>query len=162
MPSAIVLIGIPASGKSTLAKSLMRSHPQNFVYVSPDQIRGELFGDPAIQGEWSAIWQRVKQECSCAASDGKNLIYDATNYKKKYRSEIITLLRSYQFHPITGICLQTPLWVCLSRNQQRDRQVPEDVIVEMHRSLVLNPPRLDEGFDRLLFQEDKPESEWID
>ncbi len=140
----------------------MRSHPQSYLYVSPDQIRGELFGDPAIQGEWSAIWERVKQNCHSAASHGKNLIYDATNYKKKYRSAVIELLRYYQFNPIIGICLQVPLWICLSRNQQRDRQVPEDVIIEMHRCLVLYPPRLDEGFDRLLVQEDKPESEWID
>jgi predicted kinase len=140
----------------------MRSQLGHFAYICLDEIRGELFGDPAIQGEWSAIWQRVKQQCSYAASHGKNLIYDATNYKKKYRSEVIALLRSYQFHPITGICLQTPLWICLSRNQKRDRQVPEDVIIEMHRCLVLHPPRLDEGFDRLLVQEDRPESEWID
>jgi len=141
---------------------MMRSHPESFVHVSLDEIRGQLFGDPAIQGEWSAIWQRVKSQCSHASSQRKNVIYDATNYKKKYRLEVIELLRNYEFKPITGIYLQVPLWICLSRNQTRDRQVPEDVIIEMHRCLTLNPPRLDEGFDRLLVQEDKPESEWID
>lgn len=162
MAGAIILIGIPGSGKSTLAQSMMRSAPSLYAYVSPDQIRAELYGDMSIQGEWSAIWSRIQTQIQEAAHQGKTVIYDATNYKRKYRKEVIDLLRSHHFQPITGIALHMPLWVCLHRNQLRPRQVPEDVIIDMYRCLVLNPPSLQEGFDRLLVQEDKPESEWID
>ncbi|MFN3926802.1 MAG: AAA family ATPase [Pseudanabaenaceae cyanobacterium] len=162
MAGAIILIGIPGSGKSTLAQSMLRTHPNLYAYISPDQIRGRLYGDASIQGEWLQIWAEVKQQVMTAAEAGKNIIYDATNYKSKYRREVIELLKSYHFQPITGVCLQVPLWICLSRNQSRSRQVPEDVIIEMHRCLVLNPPSLREGFDRLLVQEDRPENEWID
>lgn len=162
MSQAIILIGIPASGKSTLAQQMLRSHPSAYVYTSPDQIRGVLYGDMAIQGEWNAIWSQVLAEMKQAHATGKTLIYDATNYKRKYRKEVIETLRAEGFSHITGIYLPTPLWICLHRNQQRPRQVPETVIVEMHRCLVLHPPQLSDGFDRLFVQEERSESEWID
>ncbi|MFM7601051.1 MAG: 6-phosphofructokinase, partial [Pseudanabaena sp.] len=63
---------------------------------------------------------------------------------------------------ITGIWLDVPLWICLSRNEVRDRVVPEDVVVEMYRTLSYNPPTLREGFDRILLRDQKLDNEWID
>lgn len=44
----------------------------------------------------------------------------------------------------------------------RDRQVPDDVIIEMHRTLSYTPPTLSEGFDRILYRDEKLDNEWID
>lgn len=162
MASAVILIGIPASGKSTLAQQMLRAHSGLYAYVSPDRVREELYGCMTIQGEWTAIWAKVIRSIEQAKALGQDLIYDATNYKRKYRREVIQVLREEGFHQITGIYLPTPLWICLNRNQLRPRQVPEDVIMDMHRCLVLNPPQLSDGFDRLFLQEERPESEWMD
>jgi predicted kinase len=43
-----------------------------------------------------------------------------------------------------------PLWACLARNRKRDRRVQEDVIIHMHNCLQNSPPKLEEGFNRLM------------
>jgi hypothetical protein len=44
----------------------------------------------------------------------------------------------------------------------RDRIVPDDVVIEMYRTLSYSPPTLSEGFDRILFSDQKSDNEWID
>ncbi|CAN1212495.1 AAA family ATPase [Tumidithrix helvetica PCC 7403] len=165
MAGAILLIGVPGSGKSTLIKELLRS-PRSETsptqVISPDLIRESLYGSASEQGRWEEIWAQVQQEFTQAAKLQHSVIYDATNYKRQYRQEAIALARSHGFKPITGLWLNVPLWICLNRNQARDRQVPEDIIVEMYRCLTFNPPSLEDGFDHLMYKEEKRENEWID
>jgi predicted kinase len=149
----IFLIGIPGSGKSTLAARLMLQ--SSCLLISTDQIRAELFGDEAVQGSWRLIWQEVQRRFAEAASQIQagqaNLaIYDATNARRRYRREALALARSTGFTSISGIWLNPSLEVCLRRNQQRLRQVPEEVLQRMHRQLWSCPPRLREGLDLLL------------
>ncbi|UBF29757.1 hypothetical protein K9N68_14520 [Kovacikia minuta CCNUW1] len=73
-----------------------------------------------------------------------------TNVVRKQRREAIALARDAGFTYITGFWLNTPLWLCLQRNEHRDRQVPVSVILDMHRSLMGAPPALQEGLDKLL------------
>ena len=173
MASVIILIGVPASGKSTLAEQMLRASTQNvgsqhgLTYgqtqlISPDRIRESLYGSAATQGDWAEIWVQVQQEFANASKSQQSVIYDATNYKREHRKNIITIARDYGFRPITGIWLNVPLWICLSRNDHRDRIVPEDTVVDMYRQLSYTPPSLSEGFDRILFRDEKAENEWID
>lgn len=170
MASVIILIGVPASGKSSLAEKMLYASSQNsssLTYgatqlISPDRIRASLYGSAATQGDWAEIWEQVQQSFANAAKSQQSVIYDATNYKREYRKDVIDLAKAYGFKPITGIWLDVPLWICLSRNEVRDRVVPEDVVVEMYRTLSYNPPTLSEGFDRILFRDQKLDNEWID
>ena len=174
MASVIILIGVPASGKSSLAEQMLRASNQTADQnsrqitqgqtriISPDRIRASLYGSVAMQGDWAEIWAQVHQEFTNAAKSQQSVIYDATNYKREYRKDVIALAKEYGFKPITGIWLDVPLWVCLSRNDLRDRVVPEDIVIEMYRSLAYSPPTLNEGFDRILFRDQKSENEWID
>lgn len=173
MASVIILIGVPASGKSSLAKQMLVASSQSgkssssLTYgqtqlISPDLIRASLYGSAAKQGNWTEIWAQVQQEFANAARSQQSVIYDATNYKREYRKDVISLAKEYGFKPITGIWLNVPLWICLSRNETRERVVPEEVVVDMYRTLSYHPPRLDEGFDRILFRDEKQDNEWID
>ncbi|PZO44638.1 MAG: 6-phosphofructokinase [Pseudanabaena frigida] len=171
MASVIILIGVPASGKSSLAEQMLRASSQNnssslthskTQLISPDRIRASLYGSSATQGDWAEVWLQVQEEFANAAKSQQSVIYDATNYKREYRKDIIALAKEYGFKPITGIWLNVPLWICLSRNETRDRIVPEDVVVEMYRTLAYTPPSLSEGFDRILFRDEKLDNEWID
>jgi predicted kinase len=166
MPVAIVLIGAPGSGKSTLARAMARSpqfgSPATTRLISPDLIRYHLYGSASIQGNWGEIWTQVQQEFADAAASQHSVIYDATNYKREYRQEVVDLARQHGFAPITGLWVDVPLWLCLIRNQHRDRPVPDDVIIEMHNCLSRTPPHLSDGFDSIMFKQENKESEWID
>ena len=82
----------------------------------------------------------------------KAAIYDATNATRQYRREVIQSARATGFTYITGLWVDTPVWLCLARNRYRTRFVPEEVIFRMHRHLRDAPPSLNEGFDRLICQ----------
>ena len=150
----MLLIGLPGSGKSFLAAQIQQACPDRPI-VSTDAIRAELFGNAAEQGSWSLIQQEVQQQLQQAAiaiRTGRSsaAIYDATNVRRGYRRAAIATARTAGFQQIIGIWLDTPLPLCLQRNQQRDRQVPEAVIRKMHRQLRGAPPHLNDGFDRLV------------
>jgi predicted kinase len=147
MARLILLIGLPGSGKSTFAKQLLVEDPQRQL-ISTDAIRSQIFGDEATQGSWLLIWREVQRQfqqaignSSCAASKA---IYDATNAKRRHRTEVIALARATGFTHITGLWLDTPIWLCLARNRRRVRKVPEDIIFRMHRQLRDAPPTLQE------------------
>jgi predicted kinase len=156
MVRLIMLVGLPGSGKSTLAQQLLLGddllEPQ---IISTDAIRGQLFGDESIQGSWILVWDQVKRQFRQAVEqillkNTSQAIYDATNASRKQRREVITLARECGFTQIIGLWVDTPLQVCLERNQRRSRQVPEDVIWHMYRQLYDVPPALSEGMDRLI------------
>lgn len=150
LTALILLIGLPGSGKSTLARQLVSECPQ-MQLISTDAIRGQLFGSEAIQGSWILIWREIIRQFQQAIFTGKPAIFDATNAQRRHRREIITLARDSGFTHITGIWVRTPVWLCLARNQKRDRTVPEEIILRMHRQLRDAPPSLEEGLDQLIF-----------
>jgi len=150
MTKLILLIGLPGSGKSTLAKQLLIECPQ-MQLISTDAIRGQLFGSEAIQGSWLLIWRELERQLREAAIANQEVIFDATNAQRKNRREVITLARDSGFSYIMGVWVKTPVWLCLARNQKRIRQVPEDIILRMHRQLQDAPPSVEEGIDELIF-----------
>ena len=149
MTKLILLIGLPGSGKSTLAKQLLTECPQMRL-ISTDFIRGQLFGSEAIQGPWLLIWRELERQLQQAITADQGVILDATHAQRKNRREVITLARNCGFSYIMGVWVKTPVWLCLTRNQKRIRQVPEDIILRMHRQIRDAPPSLEEGIDELI------------
>jgi len=150
----LMLIGVPGSGKSHLAAQLLAASPDRPL-ISTDAIRAQLFGAEIIQGDWLKVQAVVDQQLRQAvatiqAGEASEAIYDATNATAAQRRSAIALARKTGFTQITGLWLDTPLEICLERNRQRQRQVPEDVILRMHLQLQNFPPTEAEGFDRLL------------
>ncbi|NEP91214.1 MAG: AAA family ATPase [Okeania sp. SIO2C2] len=148
MSKLIILIGLPASGKSTLARKIVTRYPQCQL-ISTDAIRAQLFGDEAIQGPWLQVWQQVQQKFYQAVRQTSLAIYDATNAQRRQRRQVIDLAKESGFTHLTGLWLDKSLELCLTRNQQRQRQVPEEVIMKMYRQLTDAPPSCEEGLDIL-------------
>ena len=63
------LIGPPGAGKSTLARQIVE-HDDNYVIVSTDEIRIELFGDENFKGEWDKIETIVIRKIKQAIKSG--------------------------------------------------------------------------------------------
>jgi predicted kinase len=144
-PGLVILIGCPASGKSTLTKRLVE-HDARYHSVSTDQIRAQLFGNAAIQGNWQDIEAEVLRQIGQHIAVGHQVIYDATNAKRAWRLELFQKLKQFDAMPILGLHLKTPLEVCKHWNQQRKRQVPDAVIEDDYQALAQFPPLPAEGF----------------
>ena len=141
---AWVLAGAPGSGKTTYAHELADS--ENAVVISGDDIRSELYGSAEIQGDWAEIWDEIDTRVSEAC--GMPVILDGTACRKDYRAEAIVLLRSYGYDRIEAVVLETPLAKCLERNANRERNVSEHIITQMHSDLQRSLKTImDEDFD---------------
>ncbi len=147
-----LLIGPPASGKTTLAGALapLLSAPGEppAVVLSTDAIRAEVFGDAAVQGPWSAIEQLLHQRIREAVAAGRPVIVDATHARRPWRLALTQALALPAPVEWVGWWLFTPLATCLEWNQRRQRLVPEPVIKELAAALAdphFGPSRA-EGF----------------
>lgn len=154
MPRLILLIGLPGSGKSTLARRLLQERYDRRL-ISTDDIRSRLFGEESIQGPWSKVFAEVGRQFRQSVQqiqqgEVSEVIYDATNAVRKQRRQAIVLARVSGFTHITGLWLNTPLWLCLQRNRDRDRQVPDEVIDRMYRRLSAAPPSEQEELDWMI------------
>lgn len=149
----ILLIGLPGSGKTTWAKGFVTQFSA-YQLVSTDAIRQQLYGDEAIQGDWLVIWRTVLEQWQAGIraihqGDCQGVIYDATNARRRYRRDILVTARQLGFTTLIGCWFDTPLAICLQRNRQRPRQVPEAILYRMHRQLVGACPDRQEGLDEL-------------
>ncbi len=141
-----LLIGPPASGKTTLAAVLAQL--TGAVVLSTDVVRGELFGDAAVQGPWRDIEALLHQRLREAVAAGTPVILDATHARRPWRLAITQALTLPVPVEWIGWWLYTPLATCLQWNQTRKRLVPEPVIREMAAALAdpaFGPSRA-EGF----------------
>lgn len=125
-----VLVGIPASGKSTYAKE--KAIEQGCIYISSDKIREELCNDVNCQDKNKEVFNEMYKRTVQELNFGYDVIYDATNIKSKNRKELLKRIRS-DVHDI--VCNVTvfliPVSTCLHMNENRDRKVPLSVILKM-------------------------------
>lgn len=129
MQRFIMAVGLPASGKSTWARKYAEDH-HNFVIVSSDEIRA-LLGDVNDQSKNTEVFEIMQRQTNAALENGYDVIWDATNVSSKHR--IGALKQLPKNISINKICIIffTPVWTCKKLNQDRDRQVPEEVINKM-------------------------------
>ncbi|MCR5544321.1 MAG: ATP-binding protein [Eubacterium sp.] len=178
MSTLYVMVGIPASGKSTKVNEFVEN---GAIAYSSDVLRGEMFGDPGIQftDEWleklkydgpddymkkklfvekyifSEIYNRIEK----ALVDGKDVVMDATNPGKNTRKRIMDRLKKYADR-VVAVVMATPFDVCMERNQKRDRTVPEEAMIRIRNEFEF--PELEEGFDEIIYVNDKNDIDYFD
>ena len=141
-------VGIPGSGKTTVLKAL--SKKASILRISPDEIREEISGsaeDQSVNHEaWEIAYSRVKE----ALQANKSIVVDATHTEAYRRPGNIKMYRSYGAESVVAVVFDTPLEIAKKRNANRERVVPEHVLVRMHDSLRNEPPTTEEGFDKVI------------
>lgn len=165
MASLYMMVGIPGSGKSTVAKKVASQKPGT-VIVSSDALRKKYFGsedtlyddiliEPYLDGLSeenkqkerykriagnSFIFEKMDELCEKALKEGHDVIYDATNTRQVDRASTL-----YQFFNLCDnayiVYINCPLELALERNAKRERHVPEDVIRKMYEKMDIPQPK---------------------
>lgn len=146
----IMLIGIPASGKSTFA-NLLTNQFSNINYIGTDLIRKRLYGDEQIDGNIVEVFSKVYEEIQCQIKDNNVIVYEATNVDKDHRLRLISKLKKWGVSLIIGYCFDTPLELCITRNNLRNRVVDIEKIKSLHQCYVKNSPSISEGYNEIIF-----------
>lgn len=145
MSKLYTMVGLPGSGKSTWAGA--RS---DCMVVSTDAIRKELFGDESEQKNGALVFEIAYARLAQAVALGHDVIFDATNVKRKSRAELFKRFPDVEH---VAVFVNTPFLVCKERNNQRERRVPVSVIRRM--SYQLEPPTREEGFSQIIEVKEK-------
>ena len=144
MVNFIMLVGLQGSGKSSYASYLADKVYFNSVIHSSDSIRKELFGDESIQDDNDRVFSEMSKRTIRDLKAGKNVIYDATNIRRKSR---VALLRTLPDCHKVAIVVATPFDTCVERCRSRERVVEESVIARTRYSF--NFPLKSEGFSEI-------------
>lgn len=133
------MVGIPASGKSTVALSFATA--LGLKYISSDEERERVTGDAGDISQDKKVWENLRANLKSSIRE-RGVVFDATNVSKKSRRWLIDSAKSVGVNAF-AIFMDTPLDVCLKRNAARDRKVPEHVIKSFFERI--EHPSEDEG-----------------
>lgn len=149
MVKLIILVGLPASGKST--KALELSEKYNAKILSSDSIREELLGNINDQTQNTNVFETLNKRAKDLLNIGQNVIIDATNINRKRRIHLIkNELKADEY-----ICyyLGLPIGYCLYNDSQRERKVGYDVINKMYKTMEI--PIKSEGWNEIHYLSSK-------
>lgn len=142
-PLFIVMVGLPGSGKSTVAHRLMD-------YIEPTRICSTDNFDPKIKfvkTKGRGLMVLLDHYVAVSVMSGINVIIDQTSVEKVNR--IQRLKQAPSSYIKVCIDIETSLEEYIERVSKRFKQggryVPERVIHELHASY--EPPCISEGFD---------------
>ena len=143
-PIVIVMVGLPASGKSYKATELSLQY--NAEILSSDAIRKELFGDERSQENNELVFKTLYERANKFLLDGVSVIIDSTNTTLKSRKRVFDSLNKIP-HVTYAYIMTTPVSVCKDKDEKRDRHVGNEVIEKFNRSFTM--PHYFEGFDKI-------------
>ena len=171
MSKLYILVGVPASGKSTISKHLIS---ESCTVYSTDAIRCELFGDEKLTytDEWLkkngyngsddhlekydyaniTIYRMFFERINKSLNEGLDVIADATNISKYSRSRLIKACGE-NASEIHAIVIATPLDTCIRQNIARGEKLTEKALRWIADDY--EEPTPDEGFDSIRFIGDK-------
>jgi predicted kinase len=152
----IVMVGVPASGKSTKGQQIAEDN--NFAYVSRDFIRTVL--DLGHGKAEEAITKKVFLGfVEAALLRGDTVVADATHLNVDMRAPLIDLGARFEADNI-ALVMNTSYETCVLRNAQRneDSQIPANKLRKMNE--MFRKPHEAEGFKNVYFYNEGEEEKW--
>ena len=122
---AIIMCGLPASGKDTYINNNLRN---NYKVITLDEIRKELKIKP--NEDQTKVIEEAKKLMKTALANKQNIVWNATSLNVFFRKTQIDLLKKYNYS-FKIIYLESTLENIIKRNEDREAQVPIYVIYNM-------------------------------
>jgi predicted kinase len=134
MADCVILIGLPASGKSSFFRARFAS---THDHVSKDRLRNTRHPE-----------RRQQELIAGALSHGRSVVVDNTNASAAVRAPLVALARAHGAST-SAYFFETDVGDALRRNRARQGpdQVPDVAIHTIRKRL--EPPAAAEGFDQI-------------
>ena len=147
----VMLIGIPASGKSTVANKFRE---QGYVVLSSDEKRERLYGEGFPESEVqreklkTAIYSEIRKEAKANLLSGRSVVIDATNLNRKKRMKMLSFFEHIRCRK-TAILMVVSHELCEKRNELRPigKRVPRNDMLKLIKGFEI--PTLGEGWDEI-------------
>lgn len=144
-PKFYVMVGLSASGKSTIAKEIAKS--ENCITVSSDSIRGEICEGGVIdQTKNDEVFKIFHKRIRDGLLSGSNVIADATNINMKARRSLLENVKKIPCYKIAYIIPKSSD-KCIEDNIYKEYPVPHHVIQKQMMNFQV--PFIEEGFDEI-------------
>jgi len=112
---AIWLTGLPASGKSSIARevlALLQTFNIGAIHLESDQLRKELTPSPKYSvEERDSLYRTIGLIVRILTENGLNVLIDATGNKRAYRDQVRALIPRF-----LEAYVRCPLDVCIARD----------------------------------------------
>ena len=142
-----MLKGLPASGKSTYAKELV-AKDHNWVRVNKDDLRAMMNGG-VFSGKLEKQIVRIERKLAeDALKIGKSVVIDDTNFNPDHEEYFRRLAKMYM-EEFEVKFFDTPLEVCIERDNKRANGVGETVIRKMYNQYLKPQPAVYERDETL-------------
>ncbi|KAH0770635.1 hypothetical protein KY290_014616 [Solanum tuberosum] len=165
---AMMLVGLPASGKSTWANKWVKEHPEKRYVLLGTNLALDLMKVPGLQrkqnygGRFERLMDRAtgifNTLLSRASQIPRNFIIDQTNVYKNARKRKLKPFANYK--KIAVVIVPTPEELKFrgeKRFKEMGKEVPAEAVNQMLVNFVLpmskDMPRADEYFDEVRFEE---------
>lgn len=144
-PDFFIMIGLSASGKSTIAEQIARD--KDCVIISSDKIRGEICEGGVIdqtknEKVFKIFHSRIKENLL----NGINVIADATNINMKARRSLLENVKKIDCNKVAYI-IPKSVDKCIEDNIYKEYPVPHHVIQKQMMNFQI--PFYEEGFDEI-------------
>ena len=156
-PKMIMLVGIPGSGKTSIAHQMAEEYGAEVF--SSDKKRKELYGDESIQGDPQEVFINLHKDILHSLRLGHSIIYDATNIRRKNREGFLKFLKQNKVdcYRIAWV-IATPFEECVKRDEERERHVGKEIMTRMIKAFDF--PQYFEGWNEILIWNAELRDRW--
>lgn len=159
MPKLIVLVGPPASGKSTWREKFLSTQTDEWIICSTDDLvekwakpRGLTYDEAFSKVPWGDINHSFKNTLKKSIAEGKNVIVDRTSMGAKVRKDYLRHLpaEGYEAEAVVFVVDDAELRRRLDeRAAKTGKTIPEYVMKSMNARY--QAPSKEEGFHKITY-----------
>lgn len=138
MPTLYLMVGLPSSGKSTIAQEL-RLQKEDTVRLESDSIRKWMFEEPDYSGKESGmVFVEIQRQARIYAAQSWDIIIDSTNLTERDRRPFYDLAK-HRFEKVLTIWVQTEHQTSLARLRNKTPENLSDATPEVYWRMYAKP-----------------------